>query len=136
MPILAAVFRRRQTDPVRQAQLEAYLSIAEKVETAQQALLRAVPTFRDDGVALGIAIVQMNELLDSVEDELSRWDAPEELVNRCRTALDQARAEAERVRVEPSDLVFEALNACIGDILYPLETFVDVEAELRENLRR
>lgn len=129
-------FRRRPIDPARAALLAGFEPIGVEIESAQRELLRAVPTFRDDGIAIGLALAGFSHHLDEAERALARWDAPAELADRCRSAITAARAEAADLRLETNALVFEALNGRIGDILFPLEAVADLETELREGLRR
>jgi len=131
-----ALFRRKPIDPARAAVLRGFEPFGAAVEAAQQALLRAVPTFRDDGIAIGLALAAFSEHLDEAERALAQWQASPDITARCGEAIQAARAEATKLRLEPNDLVFEALNGRLGDILYPLETVADIETELRETLRR
>ena len=50
---------------------------------------------------------------------------------KCSQAIIEARAAAERLKDLNIELTFEQLNAQIGDVLYPLEAFVDAESRLR-----
>lgn len=128
------LFRRRAPDPARAALLEAFDLVATPVEAAQRALLAAVPTFRDDGAPLAYALADFQSHLAEAQMQLQAWSAlaPASLGARCAEALVEAGAEAERLRTEPGELVFEALNGRLGDILFHLETFADVETEIRE----
>lgn len=131
-------FFRRRLDPARAASLAAYSEVAGCVEAAQRALLAAVPTFRDDGVPLAIALADLSAHLREVEAAMAGWrDAADpERWDRCERGLQDARDEAERLRLEPGELVFEALNGRLGDVLFHLEVFGDVERELRERTDR
>lgn len=131
-----ALFRRKPIDPARAAVLRGFEPIGDAVEAAQQALLRAVPTFRDDGIAIGFALAAFTEHLDHAERALAHWDVSPDIAARCGEAIEAAREEATKLRLETNALVFEALNGRIGDILFPLETVADIETELRETLRR
>jgi hypothetical protein len=131
-----SLFRRKSIDPARAAVLTGFLPVGEAVEAAQRALLGAIPSFREDGVALAHALGGFTHELDDAERALANWDAEAALVNRCTEAIRAARAEAAKLRLEPNDLVFAALNGRIGDVLHPLEDIADLEAELREGLRR
>lgn len=103
------------------------------VEAAQRALLAAIPTSRDPGVPLPDALQAFRARLDDAAAAMPAWRA-EALMHEwtsCSEALAAARAEAERLAGEPPGLGFEALNARVGDVLHPLETFADVERTLR-----
>ncbi|MFP5225427.1 MAG: hypothetical protein ACLGH3_07760 [Actinomycetota bacterium] len=125
---------RRRLDPERAAAIAAFMPVAEPVERAQRALLAAVPTFRDDGVPLAIALANFTVELKEAEDAMVGWkqQAPLDLWERCAEGLVAARKEADDLRLEPGELVFEALNGRLGDILFHLEAFADAERSLRD----
>ena len=50
---------------------------------------------------------------------------------KCSEAIGEAREAAQRLKNLNVELTFEQLNAQIGDVLYPLEAFVDAESSLR-----
>ena len=50
---------------------------------------------------------------------------------KCSEAIEEAREAAQRLKSLNVELTFEQLNAQIGDVLYPLEAFVDAESSLR-----
>jgi hypothetical protein len=129
------MFRRR--DPARDLQLsalhDAFGVVASHVDAAQRALLAAIPTSRDPGVSLGQALATFGRRLEQAEAAMEAW-RDEGLVHdwtKCTEGLAEARAEAGRLRLEPADLGFEALNARVGDVLHPLDAFADAEAALR-----
>lgn len=107
--------------------------MAAALDAAQRALLAAIPTARDPGVPLAQAIAAFEEGLREAETLMPPWRTPgtQASHDRCAQALVQARREAERLRLEPGRLEFEALNARIGDVLHPLEVFADAERALR-----
>lgn len=128
--------RRRSSDPDREAILSGFLPIGDHVEAAQKALLLAIPTFRSDGIPIGLALAEFMSRLDEATSALVTWAAPESLIERCREAIESAQGEARKLRLDKGDLAFESLNARVGDILYPLESIADLEVELRERPRR
>jgi hypothetical protein len=105
------------------------------LDSAQRALLAAVPTSRDQGVPLDEALSTFLSGLAETDEAMQAWRAPatEPLWERCREALAQARAAAERLAGDATRTTvgFEALNARLGDVLSPLEEFADVAASLR-----
>jgi len=113
--------------------LAAFLYMASALDDAQRALLAAVPTARHDGVPLAAAIAAFERGLAEAADRMPAWRAAETatLHAECSAALIAARAEVERLRLEPGRLTFEALNGRIGDALHPLEAFADAEQALR-----
>lgn len=113
--------------------LGAFLHMASALDQAQRALLSAVPTPRDDGTPLAEAIVAFERGLSETEARMPGWltDDTAPLHAACAAALVEARAEVERLRLEPGRLTFDALNGRIGDVLHPLEAFADAERVLR-----
>jgi len=128
-------FRRRATDPALVEARAAFRRVTSLLDSAQRALLAAVPTSRDQGVPLGQALGAFLSGLAETDVAMQAWRtlAVEPLWERCHTALAQARAAAERLAGDAArtPLGFEALNARLGDVLSPLEEFADVAAALR-----
>ena len=61
------------------------------------------------------------------------WRIPqtEEAWKKCFAVLAEARVGAERLRDDPVQLEFEALNARLGEIIAPLEEFAYAALTLR-----
>jgi len=127
------LFRRRPPDPALEERRARFGRVASEIDLAQRALLAAIPTSRDAGVPLAQALAEFGARLEAAGSALQDWPAGirDERWGRCTEALARARGEAERLRLEPGSLGFEPLNERIGDVLHPLETFADVERELR-----
>lgn len=126
------LFRRASPDPVLEAARAGFAEVAARVDTAQRALLAAIPSPRDDGVPLAEALNAFKVALADVADPLERWSAPDQTLGiACRKALDEAATVAEALRMEPASLTFEQLNARVSDVLYPLEVFAEIERALR-----
>lgn len=127
------MFRRRTPNPA----LEPFLHMASALDAAQRGLLAAVPAPRDDGIPLAEAIASFERGLTETEARMPGWRTEEtaSMHEECSAALREARAEAERLRLEPGRLTFETLNARIGDVLHPLEIFADTERALRRGGR-
>jgi hypothetical protein len=127
------MFKRRRIDPERARALQAFERAAVHVDAAQRALLAAIPTSRDPGIPLALALAELSARLGEAAAAMPAWRAPghEDAWQRCAHSLEQARAEAERLRLQPDELGFEALNARVGDVLHPLEAFADAERALR-----
>lgn len=126
-------FLRRKRDPAFDDIRERFGRVAVHVDAAQRALLAAIPTARDEGVPLAQALAGFSQRLAEANGAMSSWH-DERIAHewtKCAEAVARARAEAERLRLEPVDLGFEALNARVGDVLHPLEVFADVERDLR-----
>lgn len=121
--------REQASDPARAP----FGRVASTVAAAQRALLAAIPTARDPGIPLAQALAEFGKLLDGAAAALAEWrdEGPAHEWTKCATALDCARREAARLRLEPGTLDFEGLNARVGDVLHPLETFAEVERAMR-----
>lgn len=126
--------RRARPDPEREAAQRAFESLAEPLDAAQRALLAVIPTSRDPGIPLAQGLAAFEAGAREALARMPAWrrDAVEREWLACREALERALAEAERLRLEPAELDFEALNARVGDVLAPLEAFADAERRLRK----
>ncbi|MHB8513109.1 MAG: hypothetical protein ACYDCC_13130 [Actinomycetota bacterium] len=116
--------------------LEAFLRVAEKIDIAQRALLIAIPTSRDPGAPLDVALEAFEASLGEARALMPTWahDPLREMNASCVEAIDTALKQASALK--GATLQFEALNARIGDVLHPLERFVDAERFLRKRKRR
>lgn len=127
------LFRRKPADPVIADAAAAFVPVAAAVERAQRVLLQAVPTPRSDGVPLAEALLAFKGALDEARTSMPAWhaEALQDAWMACSQGIEEAGAEAERLRMHPGALSFEALNERIGDVLHPLERFAEVERSLR-----
>ena len=121
--------RKDADDPIRKG----FGRVASSVDHAQRSLIAAVPTSRDPGIPLGDAIAHFLAGLNDAEAAMQTWkdDSVAHEWTKCSDALGAARAAAEKLKNLNIELTFEQLNAQIGDVLYPLEAFVDAESRLR-----
>ena len=125
-------FKRRSSapdDPLRKS----FGAVASLVDRAQRSLLDAIPTARDPGVALPEALDAFFRGLADVESSMGSWkdDSVAHEWTKCLEAIGESRAAAQRLKSLDAELTFEQLNAQIGDVLYPLEAFVDAERSVR-----
>ena len=125
-------FRRRtnaQDDPLARA----FALVASRIDHAQRSLLAAVPTSRDPGTPLREALSEFIRGLDAADEAMPSWNEPRVAHEwtKCSEGIAEARAAAERLLETNVQLTFEQLNAQIGDVLYPLEAFVDAERGMR-----
>lgn len=130
--------RKRPPDPELATARKRFDAVAALLDRAQRALLLAVPTARHPGAALSDSIDAFEASLADAEAIMPSWRtaATEEWWQRCRAALDAAKAEAARLRATPpGPTEFESLNARIGDVLAPLEDFAEAERALRRGER-
>lgn len=125
-------FKRRTStpdDPVRKG----FGAVASLIDRAQRSLLAAIPTSRDPGTPLGDALDAFLQGLAAADAAMPAWkdDSVAHEWTKCSDAIAEARAAARRLENLNVELTFEQLNAQIGDVLYPLEAFVDAEGSLR-----
>jgi hypothetical protein len=127
------MFRNKPRDPALKEALRRFRPVGDAVEAAQRALLAAVPTSRNPGAPLGVALDEFERLIAEVERAMPGWrtDVTEELWLRCSDAVADARAQASTLRSAPSIVAeFEKLNAALNDIIAPLEEFAFAERRL------
>ena len=126
------LFRRRAADKQLAPARAAFRLCASELDSAQRALLAAVPTSRDKGIPLDEAIDGFLAGLDRLEVAMPGWriEQTEEDWKDCFRVLAESRAAALRVKEEPPS-GFEALNARLGDVIAPLEQFAYAALSLR-----
>ena len=120
------MFRRKRLPEELRAPHDAFRRVLHRVERAKDELTAAVPTARLPGRPLAEALLAFEEELREAERGMSAWRHPAvaEVWERCRSALAEARATAERLRLEaPDPGGFEGLVGLIDDLLAPLEAF-------------
>lgn len=127
-----ALFRKR-SDPEAERLRAAFAVVGGSIDAAQRGLLAAIPTARDPGVPLAQGLAEFARNLDEAEEAMPAWrhERTSEAWGACERALAEARAEAERLRLQREDLGFEDLNVRVGDVLHPLERFADAERAVR-----
>jgi len=71
--------------------------------------------------------------LAEVESSMASWkdDSVAHEWTKCSDAIAESRAAARKLRNLDVEFTFEQLNAQIGDVLYPLEAFVEAERSVR-----
>jgi hypothetical protein len=125
--------RKKRRDPALAGALERFRPVAALVDRAQRALLAAVPTSRDPGAPLLVALDAFEGLMAEVERAMPAWriDVTEEWWVRCSSAVADARANASSLRsAAPGPSEFEKLNAALNDVIAPLEEFAFAERRL------
>lgn len=123
---------RRRNDPKLTGARDAFRRCAAELNSAQRALLAAVPTSRDTGIPLGEAIDAFLEGLDRIEAQMPGWriEQTEEAWKDCFRVLAESRAEAIVIKENPP-AGFEALNARLGEVIAPFEQFAYAALSLR-----
>ena len=127
-----AFFRRRSAGRELTAAREAFRRCASQLDSAQRALLAAVPKARDPGIPLEEAVDGFLERLDRLEAAMPGWriEQTEEVWKNCFRVLAESRATALAVKESPPR-GFEALNARLADVIAPLEQFAYAALSLR-----
>lgn len=106
--------------------------VAAQVERAKAAALAAVPGPRREPEPLASAVLALETALTDAREALGKWrEGPAEVRARCREALDETARRAAWLRLESPPMDFESLVLALGDVIAPLDTFVDAEHELR-----
>jgi len=126
------LFRRRAADKQLASARAAFRLCASELDSAQRALLAAVPTSRDEGIPLDEGIDGFLTGLDRLEAAMPGWriEQTEEDWKACFKVLAEARATALQIKEKPPQ-DFEALNARLGDVIAPLEQFAYAALSLR-----
>lgn len=124
---------RRRAGAREEPFLRAFGVVASRIDHAQRSLLAAIPTSRDAGVPLRDALDAFLQGLQDAEAAMPSWneDRFAHEWTKCSEGIAEARAAAKRLKNLNIELTFEQLNVQIGDVLYPLEPFVDAERRLR-----
>lgn len=120
------MFRRKRLPEELRAPHDAFREVVRRVERAKDELTAAVPTTRLPGRPLAEALLAFEEELREAERGMAAWRHPAVAVvwERCRAAISEARAAAERLRLEaPDPGGFEGLVGLVDDLLAPLEAF-------------
>jgi hypothetical protein len=131
------VLRRRRIPPELEDAHASFGEALARVERAKEQLVSAVPSARAPGRPLAEALAEYEEGLASASEAMPGWRRPEVEAEwtACRSALEEAKAAAERFRLETPDLPFDALMFALQDLMVPLEAFEVAEARWRR-LRR
>ncbi|HXF73736.1 MAG TPA: hypothetical protein VNO79_14140 [Actinomycetota bacterium] len=120
------MFRRKRLPEELLAPYDAFREALRHVERAKRELAAAVPTTRLPGRPLAEALLAFEDEVREAEAGMRAWRHPAvaEAWERCRSALAEVRARAERLRLEaPDPGGFEGLVGLVDDLLAPLEAF-------------
>ncbi len=129
------ILRRRRLPASLRPAFDAFAGVVGHVEQGKAALTDSVPSTRFAGRPLLETILQFEEALGAAALGMPAWRRPEveEAWQAADSGLRQASALASRLRTEgPDPGGFEGVIALIGDLLAPLEPFL----EAREAFRR
>lgn len=110
---------------------EVFDTIATHVGRAKDALMAAVPGPRRPPAPLAPALAAFEDEIRRSRDAVEGWNGAQDIRERCAAALDEAARRGEWLRLEAPSLDFESLVLVVGDILSPLDAFVDAERALR-----
>lgn len=106
--------------------------VAAAVERAKAAALAAVPASRREPEPLSTAVLALDGALADAREALAAWgDGPAEVRERCREALEETVRRADWLRTEAPRMDFESLVLVLGDVIAPLDAFVEAEHQLR-----
>ena len=120
------MFRRRGVLPPE------FEGVAAAVERAKAAALAAVPAPRREPEPLAAAVVALEGALADAGEALTAWtEGSAAIRERCREAVEETARRAEWLRLEAPSMDFESLVLVLGDVIAPLDAFVEAEYELR-----
>lgn len=110
-----------------------FVTVAGRVEEAKERLIRAVPAPRRAPAPLADSLAAFDEGLSSARAALDAWrvEAPPEVWEACRVALEEAVRRSGSLRLRAPALDFESLVLTLGDVMAPLDAFVEAEHALR-----
>jgi hypothetical protein len=120
------MLRRRRLPPELRGAFDAFAEVVGDVERGKAALTESVPRTRFAGRPLVDGLVEFEGSLAEAAAGMPGWRRPEVEAAwlGAEAALLEARARAERLRLEAPDMGgFEGLIGLIGDLLAPLEAF-------------
>ena len=129
-----SVVRRRRLSPELRDAFESFLTVVALVERAKDALTAAVPSTRLAGLPLPDALSEFEDDLRRARDRMGEWRRPEIDASWavCASAIDDALAAAERLRVDAPEIGgFEGVIGVVDGLLAPLERFDEGFAAFR-----
>jgi hypothetical protein len=128
------LLRRKRLPPELREAFASFRMVVALVERAKDALTAAVPSTRSAGRPLPDALSEFEEDLRRARDGMTGWRRPEVEASwlACGSAIDQALASAERLRLEaPAIAGFEGVIGTLDGLLAPLDRFDDAFAAFR-----
>jgi hypothetical protein len=128
------ILRRRRLPPDLQPAFDAFAGVVGDVERGKEALTTSVPGTRFAGRPLLETLLEFDEALGAAQEGMAAWRRPEveDAWRAADSGLRQARALASRLRTEgPDPAGFEGVIGLIGDLLAPLEPFIDAREAFR-----
>jgi hypothetical protein len=128
------LLRRRRLPPELRDAFAAFGLVVALVERAKDALTAAVPSTRAAGRPLPDALSEFEEDLRHARDRMREWRRPEVEASwlACASAIDEALASAERLRVEAPEIAgFEGVIGALDRLLAPLDRFEEAFAAFR-----
>lgn len=128
------LLRRRRLPPELRDAFATFRAVVALVERAKDALTAAVPSTRTAGLPLPDALSEFEEDLRRARGRMSGWRRPEVEASwlACASAIDEALASSERLRVEaPRIAGFEGVIGALDGLLAPLDRFDEGFAAFR-----
>lgn len=127
---LPCVFRRKQLPDHLLEPWATFMSQAERVETARQALLSCLPVGRVDPAPVPVGLDLLRDELLALRKDLDQWRvAPiEEHWQACDAAIVEALEHIEPAReTAESTSELEVLLEAVADVVEPLDVWQDAE---------
>ena len=112
----------------------AFRGVVDMVEGAKEALVAAVPRGRGSGVPAAEALWAFEVGIQDARARMADWRTAEteEVWRSCLSALDQSAQLAEQLRLGAPPEGYEELYARLGELLEPLDAFIDAARRFRE----
>ncbi len=129
------ILRRRRLPAALQPAFDAFAGVVADLERGKAALAESVPSTRFAGRPLAETLLEFEEALDAAATGMEGWRRPELEEAWCAadSGLREARALGSRLRTDAPDTGgFEGLIGLIGDLLAPLEPFMDAREAFRQ----
>jgi hypothetical protein len=129
-PVPSPIVPIRRRSPVPEEAARRFVTVAAHVDRAKASLLATVPSPRGvPGVPLPQALLAFEEALEDAAGDMAGWRTleTEAVWDRCRLAIEDALAAAERLRLSAPSLDYETLVTALGDLMDPLAAFEEAE---------
>lgn len=111
-----------------------FVSQAERVETARQALLGCLPVGRVDPAPIPVGLDLLRDELLAVRNDIGQWRTPsiEEHWRACDAAIAEALEHIEPTRKTAAETdELEVLLDAVTDVVEPLDVWQDAERAWR-----
>jgi len=94
-----------------------------------------MPSARRAGTPIAEALLAFESAIAAAREEMPGWREARTEAEwlRCEAALIDAASKAERLRLSAPQLDFEGMAMVLGDLIAPLDVFLDAERLVRSS---